>query len=465
MLEPNRKLWLPSRRLVLAGASSAALISALQAGGLNLSQGPIGSCPQGIHAGDGCPGAPAGTPQLPNLLNSYLVRPSWNVAAVDYHVGIPTGTVLTDWQAMTPTSLGNPGGSVSFGPNNVITIGSGSYTFNNIDFSQHGGASLFTNSATAMTFNNCNWAYSTQLTGFTYCIQDQGGAQITVTNCKLDLSNATQPNAFFGHAGPITVTYSHLKNTQQHFFECSRNTNFTGTLTAIIKYNLFDDAVPAAGAHVNYFQVTGTVGTGTVTGTMSVHIEYNTTYQTSAFSRFETVTISNASPALVTLVSGDTAANTNQIKFATTGTLPAPLVPGQIYFVSGSGTSFNISATSGGAAINTTSPGSGTHTASAATPSGEGFQWGPDTATDSWPSPTFLNNTMIAILDGGNFSRSYHFHDGSPSFPVVTGQCNNNYFDPSGAIGTFYPGSTTPACGWTSSGNINMNDGSTITPA
>ena len=36
--------------------------------------------------GDGSANAPAGTPQLPNLLNGYAVRPPWEVAGVDYAV-------------------------------------------------------------------------------------------------------------------------------------------------------------------------------------------------------------------------------------------------------------------------------------------------------------------------------------------------------------------------------------------
>src|SRR5262249_38756091 len=48
--------------------------------------------------GDGSANAPAGTPELPNLFAGEAARPSWEVAGVDYAVGIPTGTVLTDWQ-------------------------------------------------------------------------------------------------------------------------------------------------------------------------------------------------------------------------------------------------------------------------------------------------------------------------------------------------------------------------------
>jgi len=77
-----------------------------------------------------------------------------------------------------------------------------------------------------------------------------------------------------------------------------------------------------------------------------------------------TVTISNATPAVVTwtshpLVAGD------KVVFTTTGALPTGLTVGQTYYVISTGlgaNSFQVSATPGGTAINTSSAGSGTHT-------------------------------------------------------------------------------------------------------
>lgn len=77
------------------------------------------------------------------------------------------------------------------------------------------------------------------------------------------------------------------------------------------------------------------------------------------------VTISHASPAVVGWTAHGILALA-PVFFTTTGTLPLPLVLNQTYYVSSSGLltdSFEISATPGGAVINTTSGGSGTHTA------------------------------------------------------------------------------------------------------
>jgi len=72
--------------------------------------------------------------------------------------------------------------------------------------------------------------------------------------------------------------------------------------------------------------------------------------------------ISNASPAVITYANSF-AAN-DPVVFSTTGTLPTGLTAGTTYYVSAtglSGASFSVSATPGGALINTSSAGSGTH--------------------------------------------------------------------------------------------------------
>jgi hypothetical protein len=79
-----------------------------------------------------------------------------------------------------------------------------------------------------------------------------------------------------------------------------------------------------------------------------------------------TCTISNG-PGLVTLTSntGYPIPEATPIMFNTTGALPLPLTPQTIYYTkSVSGVTFNLALTSGGAAIATTTAGSGTHSIS-----------------------------------------------------------------------------------------------------
>lgn len=97
------------------------------------------------------------------------------------------------------------------------------------------------------------------------------------------------------------------------------------------------------------------------------YIRHGETYDgdgtTSAAALGSTVTISNASPGVVTWNSHPFVAN-DAVYFSTTGALPTGLTAGTKYFVRNPATNtFEVSATSGGASINTSSAGSGTHTA------------------------------------------------------------------------------------------------------
>lgn len=82
-----------------------------------------------------------------------------------------------------------------------------------------------------------------------------------------------------------------------------------------------------------------------------------------------TVTISNATPAVVTWAAHGLTVG-SEVKFSTTGALPSPLVAGTTYYIIAAGFlpgAFQISATLGGVAINTTTAGSGVHTGTTAT--------------------------------------------------------------------------------------------------
>lgn len=79
-------------------------------------------------------------------------------------------------------------------------------------------------------------------------------------------------------------------------------------------------------------------------------------------------TISNASPGVVTYVGADIFANNDPVTFFTSGSLPSPLSPGIIYYVrnvNAGANTFEVANAPGGASINTTTAGSGTHTVGA----------------------------------------------------------------------------------------------------
>lgn len=93
-----------------------------------------------------------------------------------------------------------------------------------------------------------------------------------------------------------------------------------------------------------------------------IYMLNNTDYSWKPVSKIATVTISNASPAVVSLASHGFSVN-DRVVFSTTDELPTGLTAGTVYYVESvpdSGT-FTVSDTVGGAAVDTTTAGSGTH--------------------------------------------------------------------------------------------------------
>ncbi len=448
-------------------------LSAL-ANGLVVATGPAGgggACPQGVHAGDGCPGAPVGTIQYPNILSGYVARPAWNVAAVDYYVGIPSGTTLTDWQSLPGTGCTGTacaGVTVNTGTGKINIGSTGTATFDKVDFSLHGGSWVYnpSGSASTLNFTNSKFAYTSTPTGSIYNIHDQNGASLTVTNCNFDGTNYAGA-AFLGPQGHINITYNRFQHQSDHVIEhLITAASPSPTVNVTFKYNLIDQALLGSAAHMNYYQSTQSVSFNT-----NADISYNTTYQSIYYNVQSTVTISNASPAIVTWTGSGFAEGPvgETVKFTSTGTLPSPIAAAPTeYFVMTAGltaNSFEISSTGGsGPAINTTTAGSGTITGFGGSPGGEGFQPGPNTCTPActWTNPNVSNNTMMAIPDAGKGVMSYII--AGNGINVSGGTNNNNNFDVTGAFGAYYPATMGTAQGWANSGNINMSDGTTITP-
>ncbi len=103
---------------------------------------------------------------------------------------------------------------------------------------------------------------------------------------------------------------------------------------------------------------TTTSGIGAQTATAPVHRVYESQKGTAAV-----CTISNASPGVVTVAEHGKAAGT-PVLFTTTGGLPTGLTANTVYYVLNPAlNTFNVAATPGGTAINTSSAGSGVHTA------------------------------------------------------------------------------------------------------
>jgi hypothetical protein len=224
------------------------------------------------------PPTPA-TGQHPALLAGYAKRPPWKVAGVDYAVGVPPGTALTDWQ-----SLSGPGISVDtssaypYGAPHVRVDNTSNVVIDSVDFSLHGGAFImFVNSPnpTVIRSNFGGPNLSTVPAGV--IVADPASPNLTVTYSTID--GAKNGGSGLGGAGFIvnqaggttTLEYNWLKNAPQHTLEEAQQTALP--LVLVYRNNLVEQSGWAAGAHPNYLQF----GNANVS---SVDVSYNTFYNT-----------------------------------------------------------------------------------------------------------------------------------------------------------------------------------------
>ena len=221
-------------------------------------------------AGDGSRGAPKGRPQHPALLAGYNVRPPWKVAGVDYAVGYPKGTALTDWESLTGSGI-----SVNPSDHSVTLTGQSGATISNVDFSLHGGAILIIESSQNTTVTRCKFGgssykkilnaviyadvYSPGL-AVTYSVMDGGGKGLESTLVSVRAGGGT-----------TTLEYNWFKNYSQHVIELVQDPG-SAAFSVVYKYNLIERGAMTPLAHLNFLQFgSGTAG--------SVDVEHNTTYQ------------------------------------------------------------------------------------------------------------------------------------------------------------------------------------------
>ena len=167
-----------------------------------------------------------------------------------------------------------------------------------------------------------------------YCIADQSGA-----NWEVGVGT-------YSTTGPTLSRTTVLASSN-----AGALVTFTaGTKDVFITYPA-ERAIYANAANVNSFYASGSL--------------LNTQYFTTAS---QSVTLTIASPCVVTATTASVPQNGSQIVFATTGALPTGLTAGTVYYVVGSsGTTFNVALTVGGGAITTSGTQSGTQSISSGT--------------------------------------------------------------------------------------------------
>ena len=216
--------------------------------------------------GDGSANAPAGTPEFPNLLNGYAVRPSWEVAGVDYYVGVPANAVLSD-----PSTLSsNPNISVNSSTHQISAYGSG-YTISNINFALDGGWQLILHGSN-ITVEDCNFAIGSN--GNAMLNDNVGGINNTIQYSTFNANGLTDNynDADIYILGPATVEYCRIENASSDLVDVGGSGSSVQDIT--LKYNMLVNAGQASGTHPDWLQLGG--------GTYTVDVESNTFYQTAA---------------------------------------------------------------------------------------------------------------------------------------------------------------------------------------
>lgn len=215
-------------------------------------------------SGDGSAGAPTGTPQFQSLRAAYATPPkefpSFNVAGVDYRVGINTGVVLKN-----PALISMAGVSVS---GHQVTVTGSNITLDGYDFSLNGGYGISCTGAN-LTVSNSKFVIGSAL----QLPIRQDGSGLTVLNCEIDgqfkqNGGGNVTHIQVGGNGPLVIKYSILQNGWSDAIDCQSG----GTID--LHYNVFKD-FGNINAHPDILQIEGnTYGPNSVT--------YNLCYFTAA---------------------------------------------------------------------------------------------------------------------------------------------------------------------------------------
>jgi hypothetical protein len=217
------------------------------------------------------PPPPSGA-QHPELLASYVLRPPWNVAGVDYAVGVPSTATLNDWQC-----LSGPGITVNTTamPPYVRVDNTSNAVISGVDFSLHGGAALFFVNSPNPTVISSIFAGKNlaKLYGTAVIYADADSPSLTVSYNTINGAGAGNGSTLVAAAGAgtTTLTYNWLKHFPQHVLEVVVQ---NAPYSVVYKYNFIERGGVQAGDHLNYLQIECN------SDSLSVDVEYNTSYQT-----------------------------------------------------------------------------------------------------------------------------------------------------------------------------------------
>lgn len=210
---------------------------------------------------DGSANAPVGSPQLPNLLDSYGAnRPAWSVAGVDYHVGVPQGLALKD-----PATISMAGVSID-ATNHVVTVSGNNVTLDGYDFSGNGGWQVSVEAANTK-IDNSNFVVGSN--NYTPIVGSEQASNLSVANCTIDGAghDAGISGTLFLYSGNnFSIDHSWLKNAGG---DTIQQTGGAGSI--VIEHNLIQDGGQSPTSHGDFTQFEG--------GPFTLAMNYNTTVE------------------------------------------------------------------------------------------------------------------------------------------------------------------------------------------
>jgi hypothetical protein len=240
---------------------------------------------------DGTSGAPAGTAQFPHLLDlssgtqtngrTLAVRPAWNVAGVDFAVGIDRTLYPTDANLKDPTTiLSTITGATGNNSTHIVTISGSNVTIDGYDFSGGGGWTVNFTGGSNNTLSNSKFVVGTNN-------QNPVEIQNTTTNAtviKCDINGNATLNQSTGQGlignngkGKTTVQYNHIRNAYSEPIVMGTNLSADLTQDWDIRFNAIGDAGMGfdGGAHGDWIQTSNATGCAT----RSMIFDFNLLYQ------------------------------------------------------------------------------------------------------------------------------------------------------------------------------------------
>jgi hypothetical protein len=213
---------------------------------------------------DGSSIAPPATGAMPALLDGTAARPDWNVAGVDYAVGVPSGTSLAD-----PSTIDMSGVSVDAG-SHTVTIHGSNVTLSGYDFGLDGGWGIHIDSGAAnITIKNSHF-----LVGGNAIVPinaASGSGDLTVSNNTVDggggSGDAVWALVNYNGSGTFTAKYNAFLNAPEDAIDFN-----AGTMTTDVECNLFTNIGTSPGSHPDPVQYVGVNASNSVEA-------YNTIYQ------------------------------------------------------------------------------------------------------------------------------------------------------------------------------------------